>query len=467
MNVIAVRKKLLFMLYDGVLIAAAVALAYAWKARASDASQNLIHVYWIPGSILLRWALFSFSRLYDFSKLETSLDQIYYLFWAGVLASAGDWLALLVLKNYYLVREVGVSRQIILNGWGLIFIATATWRIYRRASLRRRGRHVHRIAIVGAGPTALRVREEIRRFANPELRVVGFISTSTVSPEAKLSVIGRLDAMEEPLSAQPVDELIVAPEPEERSRLLELLSRCEQQGGGVRVRLHPDLAELYVGRVVLSQLAGLPLIAVPDRCRYGPHLVVKRLLDVGVAFVGLVLAVPPGALVALGIKLEGIFRPEARGPVFFVQERIGRHRRRFRLVKFRTMIRTAEEGSGPLLARKRDPRITRVGLLLRRSGIDELPQLWNILKGEMSLVGPRPERPEFVNQFLSEEPAYALRFRLRPGITGLAQIHGHYDSSVASKLRYDLVYIAKVSLLLDVKILLRTVQVILTGRKAK
>lgn len=467
MNATALKKKLLFMLYDGVLIAASIALAYAWKARTSDATQNLIHVYWIPGAILLRWVLFSYFRLYDFSKLETSLDQIYYLFWAGTLAAGGDWLALLVMKNYHLAREVGVSRQMILNSWGLILIGTASWRIYRRSSLRRRGQHIHRVAIVGAGPTALRVREEIRRFAHSELGVVGFVSTGTVAPDARLSVIGQLDAMDEPLAAHRVDELIVAPEPEERSRLLELLSRCEQLGNGIQVRLHPDLAELYVGHVALSQLAGLPLISVPDRCRYGLHLVIKRAMDIGVAFVGLVLLVVPGALVALGIKLEGCFRPEARGPVFFVQERIGRDRRRFRLVKFRTMIRTAEEGSGPLLARKSDPRITRTGWLLRRTGIDELPQLWNILKGEMSLVGPRPERGEFVERFLAEEPAYALRFRLRPGITGLAQIHGHYDSSVASKLRYDLVYAAKVSLLLDMKILFRTVQVVLTGRKIK
>jgi len=201
------------------------------------------------------------------------------------------------------------------------------------------------------------------------------------------------------------------------------------------------------------------------RWRHGWQLALKRTLDIAAATAGLILLFLPGLAVALAIALEGLFRPAARGPVFFCQERMGRNRKIFRLVKFRTMISSAEAGSGPILARKNDPRITRIGRVLRRSGIDELPQLWNVLKGEMSLVGPRPERPEFTEQFFNEHPYYELRLRMRPGITGLAQIHGHYHSPVSSKLRYDIVYLSNFSLLLDLKILFRTLQVILTGKK--
>lgn len=454
------------MILDGALIAAAVSLAFTWKFQASGSPEILLHVYFIPFSILVRWALYTHFRLYDFSKRETSLDLVYYLFWAGVLASGVEWLALLIVKSYYLKERAGVSREIILNSWGIILLTTAFWRIYYRVVRRRLGEHIHRVAVVGAGETALKVRQEIRRFAHSELQVVGFIATGEVCPDARLNVIGQIDQMHQTLPDQRIDDLVIATEPSERNRMLEVLNHCEAIRCPIRISLHPDLVELYVGKVALTDLAGLPLIQIPGRSQ-GFYLIAKRTMDLAVASIGLLLLLLPGCLIALGIKLEGLFRPEARGSVLFSQERVGKDQKRFRLHKFRTMIRTAEDSSGPVLAKKRDPRITRVGTVLRRTGIDELPQLWNILKGEMSLVGPRPERPEFVETFLQEEPAYAIRFRLRPGITGLAQIHGHYDSSAASKLRYDLVYLANHSPLLDIRILFRTLQVIMTGRKYK
>jgi len=453
------------MLFDGLLIAGAIGLAFAWKYQTSQTPENLPHVYLIPLSILLRWILFESFRLYDFSKQETALEQFYYLFWAGTLAAGGEWLVLLILKSYHLRERAGVSREIILNSWAMILVSTTAWRIYLRSVRRRRGEHIHRVAVVGTGPTALRVREEIRQFAQAELQLIGFISTGNASSEANPTTLGTLDEIDALLSSHRIDEVIVAPEPEERHRLLDILGRCEQAGTPVRIRLHPDLAEIYVGNVVLSELAGLPLVEIPERWRSGWYLFFKRAGDFLVALLGLILLFIPGVMVALGIKLEGLFRRPSCGPVFFVQQRVGRNRRPFRLVKFRTMIRTAEEDSGPTLAQRKDPRITRVGWLLRHTGIDELPQLWNVLKGEMSLVGPRPERPEFVERFLNEHPAYALRFRLRPGITGLAQIHGHYASSVPSKLRYDLVYLSNFSPVLDAKILFRTIQVVLMGKK--
>jgi len=174
-----------------------------------------------------------------------------------------------------------------------------------------------------------------------------------------------------------------------------------------------------------------------------------------------VLLSPLLALAALAVRLE------SGGPVLFVQERLGLGCAPFRLVKFRSMRTDAEAASGPVLAEADDPRVTPVGRWLRRTRVDELPQLWNVLRGEMSLVGPRPERPEFAGEFLKEEPLYRHRFVVKPGLTGLAQIHGRYDTDYRQKLRYDLIYIGGMSLGADLRLLAATLRSVLTARGAR
>lgn len=453
------------MLFDAVLIAGCIGAAFAWKYLNSETSENLIHVYLIPLSILLRWLFYGYFNLYDFSRQETLLDQIYYLFWCNCLASGIEWLGLLVAKAYYLGDTAGVSREMILLSWILILTASSLWRGFFFRLRRQKGKHIHRVAIAGTGEAARKVYEEIQRFGGEEVCLVGFVVCQSNEQPGPMRAIGSLETLERALQEHRIDDLILAPDLGSQPELMEWIVRCEQAGPSVRVRLHSDLAGLYAGRVALTDLAGLPLVEIPDRWRRGWQLVLKRTLDVAAAAAGLILLFLPGLAVGLTIVLEGLFRPSTRGPIFFLQERMGRNRKIFRLVKFRTMISSAEADCGPILAIKNDPRITRIGRILRRSGIDELPQLWNVLKGEMSLVGPRPERPEFTGRFIEEHPYYALRLRMRPGITGLAQIHGHYHSPVSSKLRYDIVYMSNFSLLLDLKILFRTLQVILTGKK--
>jgi len=184
----------------------------------------------------------------------------------------------------------------------------------------------------------------------------------------------------------------------------------------------------------------------------------KRLLDTGLAAVGLALSAPLWGLMALAIKLED------GGPVFYSQWRVGQAGRLFRTVKFRTMIPDAEETGGPVLASPDDPRVTRAGKILRATAMDELPQLLNILFGRMSFVGPRPERPQFVEQFRGETPGYEGRFQVPPGLTGLAQIYGHYNSSPRQKLRYELLYLRRRSLWLDLKLIAASFWVSFRGR---
>ena len=174
----------------------------------------------------------------------------------------------------------------------------------------------------------------------------------------------------------------------------------------------------------------------------------------------LILAIPLG-IIALLVRIT------SHGPALFRQDRVGRYGREYTLYKFRTMISDAESATGPVLASQNDPRITPLGRFLRSTRLDELPQLFNVLTGEMSLVGPRPERAFFVSQFRETVPGYEFRFAVKPGITGFAQVHGNYSSSVARKLRFDLMYIYDYSLLFDVKILLKTISVLFQGSKAE
>src|SRR3989449_6905389 len=201
-----------------------------------------------------------------------------------------------------------------------------------------------------------------------------------------------------------------------------------------------------------------PLIEVIREPLAGGASAVKHAFDAGLAAVLILVTLPVMALVALAIRLT------SRGPVLFFQERVGKDCRPFTMVKFRTMRVDAERKTGPVLASENDPRITWLGRYLRALRLDELPQLWNVLCGDMSFVGPRPERPEFVRDFERDIQGYAERFRVRPGLTGYAQVNGEYHTSAATKLKYDLAYIYNRSLWLDVRILADTVKVMLTQR---
>ena len=184
----------------------------------------------------------------------------------------------------------------------------------------------------------------------------------------------------------------------------------------------------------------------------------KRVFDAILASVGLLFSAPLWAVIAIAIKLED------GGPVFFAQPRCGRQGRVFEALKFRTMAPDAERALGPIYAVPGDPRVTRTGKLLRATALDELPQLMNIILGQMSFVGPRPERPEFVEEFKSALPSYEQRLRILPGLTGLAQIYGHYNSSPRAKLRYDLLYLRRRSFLLDLRLILLSFWVSVRGR---
>jgi exopolysaccharide biosynthesis polyprenyl glycosylphosphotransferase len=230
---------------------------------------------------------------------------------------------------------------------------------------------------------------------------------------------------------------------------MEVYRTCRKMG--IKVRMAPTLFEAVAMEMPLGESDGIATITLGETPLTGMGLLVKDSLDRVIAGTLLILSLPLVAVISLLIKLD------SRGPVLYRQERIGESGNLFTLLKFRTMRLDAETGTGPVFARENDPRCTRFGRYLRRYNLDELPQLVNVLKGEMAMVGPRPERPFFVNKFKTEIPGYLRRHVVKPGMTGWAQVHGFRgDTSVQDRVVYDIYYIENWSLWMDLGILLRT-----------
>jgi exopolysaccharide biosynthesis polyprenyl glycosylphosphotransferase len=324
---------------------------------------------------------------------------------------------------------------------------------------RRRGWNVRRALVVGEGELARELVARLR--ANPwtGIELVGTLSLEQPPPQPSPAVagegvtagacLGSYKQLKEIAESRAIDQVFLAV-PLERAPLLreirELLDELP-----IDVRLVPDTAGFLPIRPSVAELDGLPIVTVRQAPAAGMGAAAKRALDVAGAGLGLLALSPLLSAIAFAIRfVEG-------GPVLYRQERVGWGGRPFSMIKFRTMIADAEATTGPTRTVRNDPRVTRLGTLLRRTSLDELPQLWNVLKGDMSLVGPRPERPEFLSDLRQRLPDYMLRLTVKAGMTGLAQVHGlRGDSSVEERLRMDLDYVRRWSLRLDLKILALT-----------
>lgn len=255
-----------------------------------------------------------------------------------------------------------------------------------------------------------------------------------------------------------VDAVLVAPSLAREEKAI-ILSVCLEERR--EAYLVPDIYDILLSRSSMLQFDDLPVVEVQDIRLTWLQRETKRALDLALAGPGLLTSLPLMIVCALAIKAT------SPGPVFYLQKRVGYRGYSFMLYKFRTMIKDAEKITGPILSKEKDPRVTPVGRFLRSTCLDELPQLLNVIKGEMSIVGPRPERPFFVQQFTGEMPDYRYRYLVKPGLTGLAQVYGRYTTSAAEKLCYDLYYIRNYSIWLDLKIMLQTIPIALGGRGAR
>ena len=293
-------------------------------------------------------------------------------------------------------------------------------------------------------------------------QIVGFVDDNAGTDILRyrgIPLLGSLAETQALIKNERIDQLYIALPLEEHVKMLNLIEVANQEC--IDVKIIPDLLQFITLRAGLEDLDGLPMVNINDVPLRGLSSIVKRLIDLTISLLALTILSVPFVIIAIAIKLT------SPGPVFYRQERMGLDRQPFSVLKFRSMNQDAERDTGPVWTRENDPRRTVVGSFLRRFSIDELPQLWNVLRGQMSLVGPRPERPFFVEQFRNKVPQYMLRHKVKSGLTGLAQVNGwRGNTSIEKRIEYDLYYIENWSMALDFKIIWLTVVRVLSHRHA-
>ena len=402
---------------------------------------------------------FFFYRLYHRKRALSHIDEFYSLFTAS---SIGTIIA--VAFSYFIFKNnPDYPRLMIAYTWVLTILFTTIARLTHARvqwALQARGISEQRALIVGTGEVGQMIFNAIRRSPGLGYRVVGFLGNDAPAGEdLGAPLLGTVKELSSLIKKHQVDEVIIALPEASHDEILPLISDCRQER--VTIKVFPDVFQIIASEVSVADLGGLPLLTVRDIALRGWKLTLKRAMDLVVSAVGLVLLSPFMLLMALLVKLD------SKGPVFYAQERMGLDSVPFQMVKFRSMKEGAEDETGPVWATKEDPRCTRVGAFLRRFSLDELPQLMNIVLGEMSLVGPRPERPIFVEQFKQLVPRYMERHQEKAGMTGWAQVNGlRGDTSIVERTKYDLYYIENWSILFDIKIVLKTFLLLFTERNA-
>jgi len=398
--------------------------------------------------VLTLVSLFFFTRLYHRQRGLSHVDEFYSVF---VAVSVGTIIS--VAANAFLIRNgPDYSRRMIVFSWILTIVLVTLGRLlYSRLiwSLQSRGIGGARVLIVGTGETGRILLQTMRRSPGLGYEVVGIVSQDSRAEDNGVPILGTTDELLSLVRSEHIDEVIIALPDATSREILPIISDCHR--ARVATRVYPSAFQLITSDLSIGHLGGLPLLTVRDTVLRGWRLTLKRAMDIMGSAVGLVILSPFMLVTALLIKLD------SSGSAFYTQERMGLDEKPFQMIKFRSMREGAENETGPVWAVKGDPRRTRLGAFIRRHSLDELPQFINVFLGEMSLVGPRPERPVFVEQFKQIIPRYVERHQEKAGMTGWAQVNGlRGDTSIVARTKYDLYYIENWSILFDLKILIKT-----------
>jgi Undecaprenyl-phosphate glucose phosphotransferase len=439
---------------DLLAISAAFATAYVARfqldvfpePRGPHESRDYVAV-WLA-SLLIYHVLLRSRGLYAPRRRASRLQEIRKLLEVSVIGTG------IVGSLLFFSRGPEISRLMLVTASGLTALALVGLRSLLRFALveaRKRGFNTRSVAIVGTGWLARDVHERLRSHPESGFQICGFIGPRSAGPWTQLPpILGPYESLHDIVTRQEIDQVFIALDRDDPADPMKILENLHDTTVSVRIAL--DLSGLGTIQAAGEDLDGLPVLCVVDTAVVGWGSVAKRSLDIGVAAAGLVLCAPLLGAIALAIRLTS---PD--GPVLFRQRRVSLDAREFTMLKFRTMVPGAERETGPTWARPNDPRCTPVGAFLRRTSLDELPQLWNVLLGQMSLVGPRPERPELIRAFRSQIPGYMRRHKMKGGLTGLAQVHGcRGNTPLADRIAYDIRYAAEWSFLLDLRILVRT-----------
>lgn len=438
---------------DIVMTCLAFVLAYLMRPR--EATPNTVIpplTYYIGMMALSALALvvvFFFYKLYHLRRGTSKLDELYSVFSAiSISVIVGMAFTAFVYRT-----EIDYPRIMIVYFWGWSLVLVGLGRLVHslfRSAMSRRGWGESRVLIVGAGDAGNMILDKIRSSPQLGYRPIGFLDDERAGQKILgLPVLGKVDQLGEVVASHRIGEVIIALPEATHEELLSVISRCED--GRVSIKVFPDVFQIMATEVNIGDLNGLPLLTMRDVAMRGWRLTAKRMMDVVISAIVLVFISPLMILLALLVKLD------SKGPALYWQERMGLDARPFPCIKFRSMRMDAETETGPVWAKQDDPRRTRIGALLRKYSLDELPQFINVFLGHMSLVGPRPERPMFVEQFRQMVPRYMERHREKAGITGWAQVNGlRGDTSIWERTKYDLYYIEHWSLWFDIKIMILT-----------
>jgi Undecaprenyl-phosphate glucose phosphotransferase len=397
--------------------------------------------------ILVVWGVaFRTFDLYRPNRLGSRRSE----WWDVAKASTVGALVLVSIMTF-VFRGYEYSRLVILLFLAQSIVAVSLARAGLREVLRFARRHGYNLRyaiVVGGGEPAAEVLRVLNRRRDVGIFVLGLLSDKREVPE-NVRWLGGIEDVRAVLDRQQVDIVFIALPHADAARLTSVLSGIGDEP--IAIHLVPDVFSLVPARGGIEEFETIPFIHLRESRLYGWNRVVKRVFDLTFGALALVVASPVMLAITVSLKLT------SPGPILYRQERMGVDGRRFRMLKFRTMRVDAEADTGPVWAREDDPRRTTLGAFLRRTSLDELPQLFNVLHGEMSLVGPRPERPSFVEDFRRRVPGYMLRHKMKAGITGWAQINGwRGNTSIEKRIEHDLYYIERWSLAFDLKILLQT-----------
>jgi exopolysaccharide biosynthesis polyprenyl glycosylphosphotransferase len=465
--------KLAYLLADLALVNAGFVLAWylRYELRLWPETSEFVDApysaYLLAQALLVVVAMTVFTRrgLYRLRRATQWLDEV------GIIVAGTTMAVAILVMVFYVFRPGITSRAMLFYAWVAIIVLLSGFRLALRwiiGQRRRRGIGLARVLVVGAGHVGKMVMQQIAGRPGLGYQLVGFCDDVAWAQHVdfgRFKCLGNVMHLAEVIEQQRADEVVITLPSAEHERILEIVMRCRQLG--VEFRLVPDTYDLTLGTLEVDDMAGIPLIGLRETALHGLNLALKRGIDIVVASIALAGALPVMLLVALAVRLE------SPGAVLFPQLRVGARGRIFKVYKVRSMYRDADrrlnelsarnEAGGVIFKMKEDPRRTRVGRIIRRLSLDEVPQLWNVLVGDMSLVGPRPPLPHEVEQY---DEWHKRRLEVTPGLTGLWQVSGRSDLPFDEMVMLDLYYIENWSLGLDLKIILQTIPAVLSMRGA-